>query len=99
MICFSGRFVTGSKMFGNFAVVVKAVYNMKMLCPLRALFGQVGSAAAAQEQHINFVLHCQQVVFSINRRGAGNCLRVTAGEHTHQRHIRVVLHSQLRPTA
>ena len=72
---------------------VKAVDNIKQLGVLGGLFGQIGRAAAADHQHVNFVFHRFRHVgvqhlsgLGCNFEGGG----IAAGKYRAQFHIRIL---------
>ena len=81
---------------------VEAVNDVEVFDELRGLFRQVCSAAAADDEDVNFVLPVRRF-FHIHYRDArgGNLdgSRVAAGEDRHQFHVAVCFHGALHPAA
>ena len=67
---FHSACLTGSKMLGNIAVIIKRIHDIKMLGKLRRLHGQIFCAAAAQDHYIDLIFPIKHV-FCLTNRHAG----------------------------
>ena len=85
------------KMFGDFCVCIKAVYDIEIFCIFRALYGQVCCTAAAKDHHIDVILFIQNILNVIYRNFRALCFQAfgrTSCEECRQFHVGVLTHSQ-----
>ena len=83
------------KVFRDARVGVKAVHHIEQLGECRCLFRQIRCAAAAENQHIDFVLPVGGFIrfhYGDACRRELHICRIPPCEHGHQLHIRIFLH-------
>jgi len=98
----AGAFVTVFEMLGNLAVIIKAIYDGKVLGEGRTLDGKIGGTAAAEDQHVDVVAVGQQVVDVIDRNGGTERFqrgRIAAGEKGDLLHVGILAERQLNAAA
>lgn len=81
------------KVPGDFRVGVEAVDEVEAPCVPRTQYGQVGGAAAAEDEYVDFLIHVLQGRDGVGARAAVAELQpggVAAGEDPRQLHVRVL---------
>ena len=98
----AGGRVHGGKVFGDPGVGIEAVDHREPLGKVRGLCGEVGGAAAAQDQHVDCVFHGLGLFGGQNVCAGGQGMNpggVTAGKDGGKLHVRVLAHRALHPAA
>ena len=77
---------------------IEAVHRVEQRRIARPLLGQVGRAAAAEQQHVDVAAQPLGLALGVHRRGQHGCdrRRVAAGEDARHRHIGVLCGGQVR---
>ena len=102
LAAFAGSRVDGGEVSGDVRVVVEAVDHVVLACICGGHLGQVGRAAAAQDQDIDAVNASIQIGSRANRNALGCDLKVfgvAAGEHADQFHVGILGNRHFHTTA
>ena len=98
MAALPGRRVHSLEMLRDIGVRVKAVHHVEVPGEPGRLHRQVGGAAAAEDHHVDLVLHSHSRLHRQHLHAGSENLharRIAPGKHRRQLHVRIVLHRAL----